>query len=168
VKFLRTYEFRNLVLSLPALFLWTNLAGAFLSILIFAFLQFGIPIVQRYDRNHPEEISRDNVCEFIEIFLLGTNAGLTKLEAFSLVLETTSEPLRSEISRVISRCNMGIGLTTSLSYTAERSNNRASTRGYFEVRNYRGTSNCCARNRSNAEPGTGSKRSLAASSFAIG
>jgi pilus assembly protein TadC len=120
VKFLRTYEFRNLVLSLPAFILWTNLGGASISILVFTFLQFGLPIVQRFERNHPEEISRENVCEFIEIFLLGTNAGLTKLETLNLVLETASEPLRSEISRVISRCKMGIGLATSLSYTAER------------------------------------------------
>lgn len=120
MKYLRTHGFRNLVLSLPALILWTNFAGAFISSLVFTFLQFGLPILQRFERHNTAQISRENVCEFTEIFLLGTNAGLTKLESLNLVIETSTEPLRGEIQSVISRCKMGIGLATSLAYTAEK------------------------------------------------
>lgn len=120
MKFLRTHGFRNLVLSLPALILWTNFGGALISSLVFTFLQFVLPILQKFERDNTAQISRENVCEFTEIFLLGTNAGLTKLESLNLVIETSPDPLRGEIQRVISRCKMGIGLATSLAYTAEK------------------------------------------------
>jgi len=88
--------------------------------MIFAVLQLGLPVLNEFDRKSDKEISRENICEFIEIFLLGINAGLTKLETLNLIFETSTEPLRSEISAVVTRCNLGISLVKSLEFTSEK------------------------------------------------
>jgi len=120
LKILAPSRFRNAVLSLPAMFLWPNLFGVLISSLIFCCLQFGLPVLQNFESRSRTDLSQEDVCQFIEIFLLGTNAGLTKLEALQLVFDTATEPLQSEIVSAIGRCNLGVGLVPSLSYTAEK------------------------------------------------
>jgi len=117
---LRNEKFRNLLLSLPILVYRPDIVGALVACMIFAVLQLGLPVLNEFDRKSEKEISRDNICEFIEIFLLGINAGLTKLETLNLIFETSTEPLRSEISAVVTRCNLGISLVKSLEFTAEK------------------------------------------------
>ena len=112
-----TGELRNLLLSLPGYLLFPNAFGILLASGVFSVLHFGLPLLRKLERAKKADISLEQVCEFIEIFLLGTNAGLTKLETLNLVAETVTDPLQSEVSEVITRCNMGIGLATSLTYT---------------------------------------------------
>ena len=117
---LRNYKIRNLLLSVPVLVYRPDLIGAIFLCVIFAALHFGLPFLNKFDHKSLNEISSENICEFIEIFLLGINAGLTKLETLNLVIETSTEPLRGEISEVVARCNLGISLVKSLGYTAEK------------------------------------------------
>ena len=125
MKYLAPSRSRNALLSLPVIFLWPTLLGGLISSLLFCCLQFGLPVLQNFESRSSNELSKEDVCQFIEIFSLGTNAGLTKLEALQLVLETSSEPLQSEISKAIGRCNLGVGLVPSLAYTAEKYPNLA-------------------------------------------
>ena len=125
MRYLHNQKFRNLLLSIPVVVYRPDIVGALLACVLFAALHFGLPLLKKLERNNADEISQENVCEFIEIFLLGTNAGLTKLETLNLVRETSTGPLPGEMSEVIARCNLGISLVTSLGYTAKKYPNLA-------------------------------------------
>jgi len=120
LKHLHNQKFRNLLLSIPVLVFRSDIAGVLFASTLFCALHFGIPLLKALEHVSPEDLSDDEVCEFIELFLLGTNAGLTKLETLNLVAETSSGPLPDEIAEVIARCNLGISLVTSLGYTAKK------------------------------------------------
>jgi Flp pilus assembly protein TadB len=127
VKGASNYEFRNFALSLPAFVLWPNMFGLLLTFAIFAGLHFGLPLLKKLEGRRGNEISLAEVCEVIEILLLGANAGLTHLESLKLVAETVTDPMQSEIAEVIARCNLGISLTRSLSYLTEKYPDLAAT-----------------------------------------
>jgi len=120
VKRASKYEFRNLALSLPAFVIWPNMSGLLLTFAIFAGMHFCLPLLKKLEGRQGNEISLEEVCEVIEILLLGANAGLTHLETLKLVAETVTNPMRSEIAQAVARCNLGISLTKSLTYLSER------------------------------------------------
>lgn len=118
---------RNLFLSLPAFVIFPHLLGLVLSIAILLGLNYLIPLIQKLDQAKNVEMSKESVSEFIELFLLGTNAGLNKLETLNLIVETSDNEIRSMASKVVARCNLGISLFTSLTYVAEQFPNLRST-----------------------------------------
>lgn len=109
---------RNLFLSFPAVLIFPNFAGLLLLIVVFLLLNYGLPVLRNFDDSKKQSFTRQNVCEFIDLFLLGTNAGLTKLETLNLINETASIAVQNVVTQAIARCNLGISLSTSLSYVA--------------------------------------------------
>ena len=111
---------KSLVLSLPVLIIWPNIYGAVGTVLLFNLLQRGIPFLNKLDSRHANEISKADLCEFIEVLLLGITAGLTVLESLKLAESFVREPLTAEITKIISRCNFGMSLSTSLAFIGEQ------------------------------------------------
>lgn len=116
----RSNSVRNLVLSFPVLVLWPNFTGLVIFFLLYCLINFGLSVLSQADKDKAKDVTSEMVCEFIEIFLLGTNAGLNKLETLNLVAETVSDPIRHEINDALARCNLGISLVSSLAYSAEQ------------------------------------------------
>jgi pilus assembly protein TadC len=111
---LRENAARNLLLSAPPLFLFPGVLGLVLSIAIWALMHFGVPELERRRIEQIQSITPASVCELIELLALCSSAGLTALDCFRLICDCLDEPLKSAITRLLARCDLGMSLTKSL------------------------------------------------------
>ncbi|NBU32065.1 MAG: hypothetical protein EBS36_02700 [Actinobacteria bacterium] len=107
---------KNLMLSVPLITLARFPLNLALAISAYFVLDRLVPRLRRFDSESVKRLSIEQLCDFVELYALGSAAGLTSMECLNLVREDSDATLAKLANDIIARCNLGVSLSESLNF----------------------------------------------------